>query len=74
LKQSLGGRRHTRFYPRMVTDLMPELARVVGAEILFTDTQQMYEDEPYPAEWVLKTDDQRSGNYWIPERDLKILR
>jgi len=63
-----------RFEPRMMTDLMPALTRVVGAETVFTYTRQMDEDEPYPGEWVLKTDDQRFGNYWIPESDLKIIR
>jgi len=63
-----------RFHPRVVADLMPELTRVVDAETVFTYTRQMDEDEPYPGEWVLQTDDQRFGSYWIPESDLEIIR
>ena len=63
-----------RFHPRVTSDLMPELARVINAETVFTYTRQMDEDEPFPGEWVLQTDDERFGGYWIPERDLEIIR
>jgi hypothetical protein len=33
-----------RFQPRVVDDLMPELAKVIGAETVFTYTRQMDED------------------------------
>ena len=63
-----------RFQPRVVDDLMPGLAKVVGTETVFTYTRQMDEDEPLPGEWVLKTGDERFGDYWIPECDLEIIR
>ena len=63
-----------RFHPEMVDDLMPGLAEAIGTEIVFTYTRQMDDDEPFPDEWVLKTHDDRFGNYWIPERDLEIIR
>lgn len=62
-----------RFQPRMVDDLMPGLKQMVGAETVFTYTRQMDEDEPIPGEWILKTDDEHFGGYWIPESDLEIL-
>ena len=62
-----------RFQPRVVDDLMPGLAKVVGADAVFTYTRKMDEDEPYPGEWVLNTEDERFGDYWIPECDLKII-
>ena len=63
-----------RFQPRVVDDLMPVLAKVVGIETVFTYTRQMDEDEPFPGEWVLKPNDERFGSYWIPERDIEIIR
>ena len=57
-----------------MTDLVPELIGVVGAEGVFTYTRKMDEDEPYAGEWVLKPDDPRFGNHWIPECDLQIIR
>ncbi len=63
-----------RFQPGVVDDLMPELANLVGTETVFTYTRQMDEDEPFPDEWVLNTNDERFGKYWIPERDLEIIR
>jgi hypothetical protein len=62
-----------RFQPRVADDLMPGLAKVIGTETVFTYTRQMDEDEPFPGEWVLKTDDERFGDYWIPECDLEII-
>jgi hypothetical protein len=62
-----------RFQPRLVDDLMPGLAKLVGTETVFTYTRQMDEDEPFPGEWVLQTDDERFRNYWIPECDLEII-
>jgi hypothetical protein len=62
-----------RFQPRVVDDLMPGLANVIGTDAVFTYTRQMDEDEPFPGEWVLKTDDERFGGYWIPECDLEII-
>ena len=55
-----------RFQPRVVCDLMPGLAEVIGAATVFTYTRQMDEDEPFPGEWILKTDDERFSDYWIP--------
>jgi hypothetical protein len=63
-----------RFRPRVVEDLMPGLAKVIGADSVFTYTRQMDEDEPLPGEWILKTDDDRFGDYWIPECDLQIIK
>jgi len=63
-----------RFQPRVVDDLMPGLAKVVGTETVFTYTRQMDEDEPLPGEWVLITGDERFRDYWIPECDLEIIR
>ena len=63
-----------RFQPRVVDDLMPGLARLIGTDTVFTYTRQMDEDEPFPGEWILKTDDERYGDYWIPESDLVIIR
>jgi hypothetical protein len=63
-----------RFHPAVEDDLMPELSRVINTETVFTYTRQMDEDEPFPGEWVLQTDDERFGDYWIPERDLEIIR
>jgi hypothetical protein len=62
-----------RFHPRVVDDLMPGLTKVIGSDAVFTYTRQMDEDEPFPGEWVLKTDDERFGDYWIPESDLVII-
>jgi len=62
-----------RFRPRVVDDLMPGLEKVIGTETVFTYTRQMDEDEPLPGEWVLKTDDERFGDYWIPECDLEMI-
>ena len=62
-----------RFQPRVVDDLMPGLAKAIGRDAVFTYTRQMDEDEPFPDEWVLKTDDEHFGGYWIPERDLEII-
>jgi len=64
----------TRFHPMVRADLMPALAQVIGTETVFTYTRQMDEDEPFPGEWALSTDDERFGGYWIPERDLEIIR
>ena len=63
-----------RFQPAVVDDLMPGLAQVIGTEAVFTYTRQMDEDEPFPGEWVLNAADERFGNYWIPERDIEIIR
>lgn len=63
-----------RFHPRVVTDLMPELTRVIDAETVFTYTRLMDEDEPFPGEWILTTADKRFGDYWIAERDLENIR
>jgi hypothetical protein len=63
-----------RFQPKVIDDLMPGLAEVIGTSTIFTYLRQMDEDEPYPGDWILKTDDERFGNYWIPERDLEIIR
>ena len=63
-----------RFNPGVTKDLMPELSRAIGAETIFTYTRTMDEDEPFPGEWVLQTEDERFGDYWIPERDLEIIR
>jgi len=63
-----------RFKPKVVDDLMPGLADVIGTDTVFTYARQMDEDEPLPGEWVLKTDDERFGDYWIPESDLEIIR
>ena len=63
-----------RFQPRVVDDLMPGLAEVIGTEAVFTYTRQMDEDEPFPGEWVLNTNNERFGGYWIPERDIEIIR
>jgi hypothetical protein len=57
----------------VVDDLMPGLTKVIGSDAVFTYTRQMDEDEPFPGEWVLKTDDERFGDYWIPESDLVII-
>ncbi len=62
-----------RYLPRVTGDLMPGLSKAIGAETIFTYSRQMDEDEPFPGEWVLQTDDERFGNYWIPERDLEII-
>jgi hypothetical protein len=62
-----------RFQPRVVDDLMPDLEKAIGSDAVFTYTRQMDEDEPFPGEWVLKTDDERFGGYWIPECDLEII-
>ena len=63
-----------RFQPRVVDDLMPGLANVIGTETVFTYSRQMDEDEPFPGEWVLNTNNERFGGYWIPERDIEIIR
>jgi len=63
-----------RFQPGVVDDLMPGLEKVIGTETVFTYTRQMDEDEPFPGEWVLSANDERFGNYWIPERDIEIIR
>ena len=63
-----------RFQPGVVDDLFPELVNLVGTETVFTYTRQMDEDEPFPDEWVLNTNDERFGKYWIAERDLEIIR
>jgi len=34
----------------------------------------MDEDEPFPGEWVLSANDERFDGYWIPERDIEIIR
>ena len=62
-----------RFQPRVDEDLMPGLEKVIGTDSVFTYTRQMDEDEPFPGEWILKTDDDRFGDYWIPECDLEII-
>ena len=63
-----------RFHPRVVGDRMPGLEEVVGTETVFTYTRQMDEDEPILGEWILNTDDEHFGGYWIPECDLEIIR
>ena len=63
-----------RFQPGVVDDLMPGLEEVIGTATVFTYTRQMDEDEPLPGAWVLKTSDERFGDYWIPESDLEIIR
>ena len=63
-----------RFHPGVADDLMPGLAGLIDTEGVFTYARQMDEDEPFPGEWVLKADDDRFGGYWIPERDLEIIR
>lgn len=63
-----------RFHPGVVDDLVPALEKVIDSEAVFTYTRQMDEDEPFPDEWILYTDDERFGGYWIPERDLQIIR
>jgi hypothetical protein len=63
-----------RFQPMVVDDLMPGLADVIGTATVFTYKRQMDEDEPLPGEWILKTNDERFGDYWIPECDLDIIR
>ena len=63
-----------RFKPRVVDDLMPELTKVIGTETGFTYMRQMDEDEPFPGEWILNANDERFGDYWIPERDIEIIR
>ena len=63
-----------RFQPSVVEDLMPGLEKVIGTDSVFTYTRQMDEDEPLPGEWILKADDDRFGDYWIPECDLEIIR
>ena len=63
-----------RFQPRVVADLMPGLAKVIGTDSVFTYSRQMDEDEPLPGEWILEPDDDRFGDYWIPECDLEIIK
>ena len=63
-----------RFQPGVVDDLAPELTKVIGTETVFTYKRQMDEDDPFPGEWILSANDDRFGNYWIPERDLLIIR
>ena len=63
-----------RFQPTAAIDLKPDLVKAVDAEALFTYAWQMDEDGPFPDEWVLKTADERFGDYWIPERDLTLIR
>ncbi|MCG6898527.1 MAG: hypothetical protein LJE75_00830 [Gammaproteobacteria bacterium] len=63
-----------RFRPKIVDDLVPELLQVIDTEAVFTYAWQMDEDDPLPGEWVLKTEDQRFGGYWIPECDLAIIK
>ena len=63
-----------RFHPGVADDLMPGLEKLIDTESVFTYARQMDEDEPFPDEWILKTDDERFGGYWIPERDLEIIR
>jgi len=63
-----------RFQPKQVEDLMPELVKVVDTEAVFIYAWQMDEDDPLPGEWVLKTEDERFGGYWIPECDLAIIK
>jgi hypothetical protein len=63
-----------RFQPKVVDDLMPELVKVIDTEALFIYAWQMDDDDPLPGEWVLKTEDQRFGGYWIPESDLRIIK
>ena len=63
-----------RFRPRVVGDLMPGLEKAVGTAAVFSYTRQMDEDDPIPGEWILKSDDERFGDYWIPESDLEIIR
>jgi hypothetical protein len=63
-----------RFQPRVVDDLVPELVKVIGTETVFTYTRQMDDDEPFPDEWILNANDERFGGYWIPERDIEIIR
>ena len=63
-----------RFQPSVVEDLMPGLEKVIGTDSVFTYMRQMDEDEPLPGEWILKADDDRFGDYWIPECDLEIIR
>ena len=63
-----------RFQPKRVDNLVPELTRLIGTETVFTYTRQMDEDEPFPGEWILNAKDERFGRYWIPERDIQIIR
>lgn len=63
-----------RFQPSVVDDLMPDLEKVIGTETVFTYMRQMDEDDPFPGEWVLDANDERFGGYWIPERDIEIIR
>ena len=63
-----------RFQPRVADDLVPALLKVIDSEAVFTYAWQMDEDDPLPGEWVLKTEDERFGGYWIPECDLTIIK
>lgn len=61
-----------RFEPKVPYAIVPRLARLVGAESDFTYIRRADEDEPYPDEWVLLSDDPRFAGYFIPERDLVL--
>ena len=63
----------TRFEPRVPEALVPGLAMLAGAEADFVYVRKMDDDEPYPDEWILRTDDPRFGRYAIPESKLKIV-
>jgi hypothetical protein len=63
-----------RFQPRVADDLVPVLLKVIDTEAVFTYAWQMDEDDPFPGEWVLKTEDERFGGYWVPESDLTIIK
>jgi len=63
-----------RFQPMVTNDLMPELLKVIDVKAVFTYAWQMDEDDPLPGEWVLKTEDERFGGYWVPECDLMIIK
>ena len=62
-----------RFEPKVPEALFPELTPLVGTEADFVYVRKMDDDEPYPDEWMLRTDDPRFGRYTIPERDLELL-
>ena len=63
-----------RFNPRSVDVLMPKLVEVIDTEAVFTYAWQMDDDDPRPGDWVLTTEDERFGGYWIPESDLLIIK
>ena len=61
-----------RFDPKIPYALVPDLAELAGIETDFTFVRKMDEDEPYPNEWLLRSDDRRLSGYVIPERDLTM--